>query len=99
MSTHSTQNRTTLRPINRLAVVSLVLAAVAVTGMLLSSVGVIAVFAVGAGHVAINQINVRDERGKGLALAALAIGYAIAALALVSMIYYAIVLAQQSAPL
>jgi hypothetical protein len=99
MSIQSTQNGTPVKQINRLAVVSLVLAAVAVAGMLLSSVGVIAVFAVGAGHVALNQINVRGERGKGLALAALAIGYAIATLALVSMVYYAVVLAQQSAPM
>lgn len=98
MSIQSTQNRTPVKRINRLAVVSFMLAAVAVVGMLLSSVGVIAVFAVGAGHVAINQINLRDERGKGLALAALAVGYAIATLALVSMIYYAVVLAQRSAP-
>ncbi|WP_247042223.1 DUF4190 domain-containing protein [Arthrobacter rhizosphaerae] len=99
MSIQSTQNRTPVKRINRLAVGSLLLAAVAAGGMLLSSVGVIAVFAVGAGHVAINQINLRDERGKGLALAALVIGYAIATFALVSMIYFAVVLAQQPAPL
>ena len=45
-------------------------------------VAVLAVFAVGAGHVSLNQIKLRGERGRGLAIAALAIGYAIATLAL-----------------
>ena len=89
---NSTENRAPVRRINPLAVGSLLLAAVALAGLLLAGVGVIAVFAVGAGHVALNQINIRDERGKGLALVALSIGYAIATLALVSTIYFSIML-------
>ena len=50
---------------------------------------VLAVFAVGAGHVSLRQIETRGERGRGMALTALVIGYGIAALALVSTIYSA----------
>lgn len=39
---------------------------------------VLAVFAVGAGHVALNQINLNGGQGRQLARASLAIGYAIA---------------------
>jgi hypothetical protein len=99
MSMHSTENRAPVKRINRLAVGSLLLAAIAVAGVLLSGVGVVAVFAVGAGHVALNQINLRGERGKGLALVALAIGYAIATFALVSTIYSAVTFAMQQAPM
>ena len=74
---------------NRLAIVSLALAALAVIGTAVASVAVLAVFAVGAGHVSLSQIKERSERGRGLALTALVIGYGIAALALVSTIYFA----------
>ncbi|WP_354174007.1 DUF4190 domain-containing protein [Arthrobacter sp. UYEF36] len=46
--------------------------------------GVLAVFAVGAGHVALHQIRLRGERGRGLAIAALVVGYGIATLALIN---------------
>jgi multisubunit Na+/H+ antiporter MnhC subunit len=74
---------------NHLAIASLTLAALAVIGTAVASVAVLAVFAVGAGHVSLNQIETRGERGRGLALTALVIGYGIAALALVSTIYFA----------
>ncbi|MGO4804595.1 DUF4190 domain-containing protein [Arthrobacter sp. 2MCAF15] len=73
--------------INRLAVASLALAALAVLGTV-AGVAVLAVFAVGAGHASLNQISLRGERGRGLALTALVIGYSLAALALASTIYY-----------
>ena len=53
-------------------------AAVAVAGFFFAGLTVLAVFAVGAGHVALNQINIRGGQGRQLACAALAIGYAIA---------------------
>ncbi|CAH0254351.1 MULTISPECIES: DUF4190 domain-containing protein [unclassified Arthrobacter] len=78
---------------NRLAIVSLALAALAVIGTAVASVAVLAVFAVGAGHASLSQIKARGERGRGLALTALVIGYGVAALALVSTIYFAAVFA------
>ena len=74
---------------NRLAIASLALAALAVIGTAVAGVAVVAVFAVGAGHVSLNQIEMRRERGRVLALTALAIGYGVASLALVSTIYFA----------
>lgn len=90
MSVQSTQNETTVKPINRLAIGGIVMAGAAAGGLFLAGLGVIAVFAVGAGHVALNQINQRGERGRVLALASLSIGYAIATFALVSSIYFAV---------
>ena len=66
------------------------MAAVAAAGLFLAGLGVVAVFAVGAGHVALNQIQQRGERGRGLAVASLSIGYAIAAFALASSIFFAV---------
>lgn len=62
--------------LNRPAVTAIVLAVIAVAGFFLS-MGVLAVLAVSAGHVALNQIRQISERGRGLAIAALGIGYAI----------------------
>jgi hypothetical protein len=80
---------------NRLAAASLVLAGLASLGLVFMSISVLAVFAVGAGHVALAQIQRRGERGRELAIAALAIGYAIAVLGLVSSLYFAVSLAVQ----
>ncbi|GKV72964.1 hypothetical protein NCCP2145_23450 [Pseudarthrobacter sp. NCCP-2145] len=63
---------------NRMAVVSLACALVAVAGFFFAGLTVLAVFAVGAGHVALNQINLSGGQGRQLARASLAIGYAIA---------------------
>lgn len=80
---------------NRLAIGSLALAALAAIGTVVAGVAVFAVFAVGAGHVSLNQIKMRHERGRGLALTALLIGYGVAALALVSTVYFATVFSIQ----
>jgi hypothetical protein len=80
---------------NRLAIAALVMAAVAALGVFFFGVAVLAVFAVGAGHVALNQIKVRGERGRGLAMAALMASYAMGAWALVLTISYAISAAAQ----
>lgn len=63
---------------NRMAIVSVVCATVAVAGFVFAGLTVLAVFAVGAGHVALNQINLSGGQGRQLARASLAIGYAIA---------------------
>ena len=52
------------------------------TGLWVFGVAVLAVFAVGAGYVSLNQIKLRGGRRRGPAIAALAIGDAIATLAL-----------------
>lgn len=56
---------------------SLICAIVAVAGFFFGSFTVLAVFAVGAGHVALNQIILDGGQGRQLARASLAIGYAI----------------------
>lgn len=94
-NTETTQTQAPVQPINRLALVAVAMAAVALAALFLSGMAVIAVFVVGAGHVALTQIQQGTERGRGLAITALAIGYAIASFALVSAIIYAFTLASQ----
>ena len=53
----------------------------------------LATFAVGAGHVALQQIKSRGGRGRTLALFALAISYAAGIWGLVTTVYWAILLA------
>jgi hypothetical protein len=62
---------------NRMAIVSVACAVVAVAGFFFGSFTILAVFAVGAGHVALNQVNRDGSQGRQLARASLAIGYAI----------------------
>jgi hypothetical protein len=88
MSTPTVPARTKTGPLNRLAVAAIALAVMAASGLLLFGVAVLAVFAVGAGHVSLNQIKLSGGRGRGLAIAALAIGYAIATLALFTTLTY-----------
>jgi hypothetical protein len=82
MSTPTEPARTKTGPLNKLSVAAIVLAAIAASGFWMFGAAVLAVFAVGAGHVSLNQIRLRGERGRALAIAALGIGYAIATLAL-----------------
>ncbi|SFU16759.1 DUF4190 domain-containing protein [Arthrobacter sp. ov118] len=71
-----------------MSVAAIIFAVIAASGLLVFGVAVLAVFAVGAGHVALNQIPLRGERGRGLAIAALAIGYGIATLALINTLAF-----------
>lgn len=80
---------------NALSVASVVLAGMAMVGFVFEGAAVLAVFAVGAGHMALQQIKVRGERGTGLAYLSLGVSYAMAAYALISSIYFAFVLSQQ----
>lgn len=84
MSTSTEPTHTATHQLNKLAVAAIVLAVLAASGLWIFGAAVLAVFAVGAGHVALNQIRLRGERGKLLAIAALTIGYGIATLALIS---------------
>ena len=88
MSNLTEPARTKSGPLNKLAVGAIVLAAVAALGYWVLGAAVLAVFAVGAGHVSLNQVKLRGERGRGLAIAALGIGYAIATLALFATLSY-----------
>jgi hypothetical protein len=65
---------------NRMAIVSAACAVVAVVAFVLAGVSAVAVFAVGAGHVAVGQIKERGGRGLQVAAASLAVGYLIAVL-------------------
>lgn len=68
--------------LNKLAVAAVILAVIAFSGLWLLGIGVLAVFAVGAGHVSLEQIRRTGERGRWLAIGALCIGYAMATWAL-----------------
>jgi hypothetical protein len=72
--------------VNTLSILSIVLAAVAVAGSVFGGTFVLAVFAVGAGHVALQQIKVRGERGAILAHIGIGISYLIATFALVDSV-------------
>jgi hypothetical protein len=76
--------RTSTGRLNKLAFAAIIFAAIAASGFWVFGVAVLAVFAVGAGHVALNQIPLRGERGRGLAITALVVGYGIATLALIN---------------
>lgn len=84
MSTPRVPTRTSMGRLNKLAVAAIIFAVIAASGFWVFGVAVLAVFAVGAGHVALSQIPPRGERGRGLAIAALIIGYGIATLALIN---------------
>jgi len=91
--------------VNTLSIVSIVLVVVAVTSLavtdtvlrswapMFSGITVLAVPAVGAGHVALLQIKMRRERGAFLAFIALGICYLFAAYELFSGVFAGIVLA------
>lgn len=98
MSTEIVQTENTeapTQPLNRLAIVAAAMAALALAGLFLAGMAVIAVFVVGAGHVALNQMQQRGERGRGLAIAALAVGYGIGLLSLGSALIFAFTSATQ----
>lgn len=84
MATHTDSLRTETSRLNRLSAAAVVLAVVALSGLWFLGFSSLAVFAVGAGHVSLSQIKMQGGSGRGLAIAALAIGYAIATFALIS---------------
>ncbi|MCR1162126.1 DUF4190 domain-containing protein [Paenarthrobacter sp. UW852] len=92
MSTEIVQTNHTeasTQPINRQALVAAAMAVVALVGLFFAGMAVIAVFVVGAGHVALNQIQQRSERGRAFAIGALVVGYGIGILSLGSALIFA----------
>ncbi|GAA1859476.1 hypothetical protein GCM10009813_20740 [Brevibacterium marinum] len=81
--------------LNKTAIAAIVLALVTVSGVWLFGAAVLAVFAVGAGHVALDQIKRKGEGGRWLAIGALCITYSLAVWALLSTLGYVPVLVQQ----
>lgn len=74
--------------LNKFALTSIVLALIAVSGVWLFGMTVLAVFAVGAGHVSLGQITQSGERGRWLAMVSLIICYALASWAVFNMLMY-----------
>ncbi|MHA7175815.1 DUF4190 domain-containing protein [Arthrobacter sp. Sr24] len=81
--------------LNKLSVAAVILAVVAICGLWLLGIGVLAVLAVGAGHVSLEQIRRTGERGRWLAIAALCVGYAIATWSFFTALFYVPALFQQ----
>jgi len=88
VSSSTTQVPLSSQTVNKLAIVALALGGLAFVGIWVFGLGVLATFAVGAGHVSLNQIKLKHQKGRGLALAALAIGYGIATWAFLSVLMY-----------
>lgn len=84
------------RSVNLLAVASIVFGVISAAAMFGFGIAVLAVFAVGAGHVAIQQIRARGQRGLILARIGLVIGYLLAVYGLVATIIYTLVLTGRS---
>lgn len=80
---------------NKFAVAAVVFAVIAFSGLWFLGIGVLAVFAVGAGHVSLEQVRRTGERGRWLAIGALCIGYALATWSLFSALTYIPALFQQ----
>ncbi|ALD64574.1 hypothetical protein AA310_12130 [Arthrobacter sp. YC-RL1] len=74
---NGTQASASLR-VNRLSIIALCLAIAEIPALIFLGGTGPAVFAVGAGHVALNQIKTRNEQGAKAAILALALGYAVA---------------------
>ena len=88
MSTSAFEARASTTRLNRLAVAAIIFSIIAATGVWVLGTAVVAVFAVGAGHTSLNQIKSTGERGRALALTALAIGYGIATFALINTLLF-----------
>lgn len=70
-----------------MAVASLACAVVAVAGLVVMGMAVLAVFAVGAGHVALHRIEKAGSRGRLATMSALALGYAVGIFGLVTSLW------------
>ena len=84
--------------VNTLSIVAISLVALAVTGTAVRSwapvfagLSGLAVFAIGLGHVALQQIRVRRERGAILAYIALGVTYLYATLVVILSVYSGVV--------
>lgn len=91
----STKAPSTTGRTNVLAIVAVALAGIAFAGIWFFGLGILATFAVGAGHVSLNQIKRKNERGRSMAIAALVLGYGLATWALLNVLTYIPVALQQ----
>jgi len=64
--------------------------------VVIDGIVVMAVFAVSTGHIAPQQIRARGVRGIRLAYTALIVSYVMASYGVISSIYFAVTLAQQT---
>lgn len=90
MTTEAGQTAHSSARLEPLAPVALACSLIGLAGMVGFGVAVLVVFGVGAGHMALRRIERHDERGAGLAYAAIAIGYVVGLWALVSLLYFAV---------
>ncbi|GAA3274668.1 DUF4190 domain-containing protein [Paenarthrobacter aurescens] len=97
MSVSSTKAPPTTGRINLLAMAAIALGALAFAGIWFFGLGILATFAVGAGHVSLNQIRRRNERGRTVAILALILGYGLATWALLNVLTYIPVALEQMA--
>ena len=97
MSLSSTSTPLTSTRVNKLAILAILLGAFAFSGIWFFGLGILATFAVGAGHVSLNQIRRNNERGRTLAILALVVGYGLATWALLNVVTYIPVALQQMA--
>ncbi|MGO4253006.1 MULTISPECIES: DUF4190 domain-containing protein [Paenarthrobacter] len=93
----STSAPLTSTRVNKLAILAILLGAFAFSGIWFFGLGILATFAVGAGHVSLNQIRRKNERGRTLAILALVVGYGLATWALLNVVTYIPVALQQMA--
>ncbi|WP_285244253.1 hypothetical protein [Pseudarthrobacter sp. fls2-241-R2A-127] len=82
--------------VNGMSVVSLACAVVAVAGLVFMGLALLAVFAVGAGHVALHRIEKDGSRGRLAAMSALALGYAVGVFGLATSLWLVFSLATHS---
>lgn len=80
-----------------LAIAAFALAIIAFSGIWFFGVGILATFAVGAGHVSLNQIKQSNQRGRSIAVLGLVLGYGVAIFALLNVLMYIPVALQQMA--
>jgi hypothetical protein len=73
-------------PTSNAAAATIIFPVIAAPGFWVFGVAVLAVLALGAGNVALNEIRPRGERDDGLAIAALVIGFGIAAVAWINIL-------------
>lgn len=76
--------QTTIVPLNKLSVLAVACAVVALAALVFLGLSATAVFAVGCGHLALQQLSTGQQRGHLLARLALVVGYGIGIFALLS---------------
>lgn len=86
MSAVQTTDSIRSQPLNKISVFAFVIALLSVFALWFFDLATVAIFAVGAGHVALHQLKTTPGRGALLARSALFIGYAVAAISLISFL-------------